>query len=126
MADTLITDLEIVVLCDLLEGPRANLKVHKRSVLDQLLAKGLVEPAPPRRVACKISTYRQGSTLSRGTGRRTKRRLGRPLLLRTKVVRVTRSLFLLAFPSSSPPPFTGCDAFRGVLVVCASQRANTP
>ena len=46
MADTLITDLEIVVLCDLLEGPRANLKVHKRSVLDQLLAKGLVEPAP--------------------------------------------------------------------------------
>ena len=46
MADALITDLEIVVLCDLLEGPRANLKVHKRSVLDQLLAKGLVEPAP--------------------------------------------------------------------------------
>jgi hypothetical protein len=46
MADALTTDLEITVLCDLLEGPRANLKAHKRSVLDQLLAKGLIEPAP--------------------------------------------------------------------------------
>jgi hypothetical protein len=31
MADALITDLEIAVLCDLLEGPGANLKAHKRS-----------------------------------------------------------------------------------------------
>ena len=46
MADALITDLEIAVLCDLLVGPGANLKAHKRSVLDQLLAKGLIEPAP--------------------------------------------------------------------------------
>ncbi len=46
MADALVTDLEIAVLCDLLEGPRANLKAHKKSILDQLLAKGLVEPAP--------------------------------------------------------------------------------
>jgi hypothetical protein len=46
MADALITDLEIMVLCDLLEGPRADLKAHKRSILDQLLAKGLIEPAP--------------------------------------------------------------------------------
>ena len=46
MDDDVITDLEIAVLCDLLEGPRANLKAHKRSILDQLLAKGLVEPAP--------------------------------------------------------------------------------
>ena len=45
MADALVTDLEIAVLCDLLEGPRANLKAHKRSILDQLFAKGLVEPA---------------------------------------------------------------------------------
>src|SRR5271163_478981 len=45
MTDALVTDLEIVVLCDLLEGPGANLKAHKRSVLDQLLAKGLIEPA---------------------------------------------------------------------------------
>jgi hypothetical protein len=46
MADALITDLEITVLCDLLEGPRANLKAHKRSILDQLLAKGLIERTP--------------------------------------------------------------------------------
>ena len=44
MANALITDLEITLLCDLLEGPRANLKAHKRSVLDQLLAKALIEP----------------------------------------------------------------------------------
>ena len=48
MADDLITDLEIAVLCDLLEGPGANLKAHKRSVLDQLIAKGLVEPHPKK------------------------------------------------------------------------------
>ena len=46
MADALTTDLEIAVLCNLLEGPGANLKEYKRSVFDQLLAKGLIEPAP--------------------------------------------------------------------------------
>ena len=46
MADALVTDIEIAVLCDLLDGPRANLKAHKRRILDELLAKGLVEPAP--------------------------------------------------------------------------------
>ena len=45
MADDVITDLEIAVLCDLLDGPSANLKAHKRSVLDRLVAKGLVGPA---------------------------------------------------------------------------------
>ena len=30
MADADITDLEIAALCDLLEGPRANLKAHKK------------------------------------------------------------------------------------------------
>jgi hypothetical protein len=45
MVDALITDLEIAVPCDLLEGSGANLKARKRSVLDELLAKGLVEPA---------------------------------------------------------------------------------
>ena len=46
MADAVVTDIEIAVLCDLLAGPSANLKVHKRRILDQLLAKGLVEPVP--------------------------------------------------------------------------------
>jgi hypothetical protein len=40
LADEL-SDLEIAVLCDLLEGPTANLKAHKRAVLDQLVAKRL-------------------------------------------------------------------------------------
>ena len=34
MADDVVTDLEIAVLCDLLDGPGVNLKAHKRSVLD--------------------------------------------------------------------------------------------
>ena len=45
MADDDVSDLEIAVLCDLLEGSRANLKAHKRALLDQLVAKRLVEPA---------------------------------------------------------------------------------
>jgi hypothetical protein len=51
LADEL-SDLEIAVLCDLLEGPTANLKAHKRAVLDQLVAKRLVEPAKDE--SCKI------------------------------------------------------------------------
>ena len=45
MADDVVTDLEIAVLCDLLDGPGVNLKAHKRSVLDALVSKGLVGPA---------------------------------------------------------------------------------
>jgi hypothetical protein len=45
MADDVITDLEISVLCDLLDGPGVNLKAHKRGVLDALFSKGLIGPA---------------------------------------------------------------------------------
>ena len=45
MADDAVTDLEIAVLCDLLDGPGVNLKAHKKSVLDALVSKGLVGPA---------------------------------------------------------------------------------
>jgi hypothetical protein len=48
MADALITDLEIAALCDLLEGPGANLKAHKKSVLDQLLRRDLSSPPPKK------------------------------------------------------------------------------
>ena len=41
MADTLISDQEIAILCDVLEGGGANLNADKRKVLDQLIAKGL-------------------------------------------------------------------------------------
>ena len=42
MADTLITDQEVALLCDVLEGWGANLNADKRKVLDQLIAKGFV------------------------------------------------------------------------------------
>ena len=42
MADALITDHEIAILCDVLEGSGANLNADKRKVLDQLIAKGFV------------------------------------------------------------------------------------
>jgi hypothetical protein len=41
MADDL-SGVEIAVLCDLLAGPGANLKAHRRAVLERLAAKGLV------------------------------------------------------------------------------------
>jgi predicted transcriptional regulator len=40
MADALITDQEIAILCDVLEGSGANLNADK--VLDQLIATGFV------------------------------------------------------------------------------------
>ena len=42
MADTLITDQEIAILCDVLEGWGAKLNADKRKVLDQLVEKGFV------------------------------------------------------------------------------------
>ena len=42
MADSLITDQEIAILCDVLEGSVANLNADKRKVLDQLIATGFV------------------------------------------------------------------------------------
>ena len=40
--DALITDQEIAILCDVLEGWGANLNADKGKVLDQLIAKGFV------------------------------------------------------------------------------------
>ena len=41
MADALISDEEISILCDVLEGRSANFSESKKSVLDQLLLKDL-------------------------------------------------------------------------------------
>jgi hypothetical protein len=70
MAEALITDLEIAVLCDLLEGPRANLKTHKRSVLDGLLAKGLIEPDPQKKSPARFQLTDKAQHLlaERGVG----------------------------------------------------------
>ena len=45
MADALVTDQEIAILCDVMEGWGANLNADKRKILDQLIAKGFVAPA---------------------------------------------------------------------------------
>jgi len=42
MADALITDQEIALLCDVLEGQGASLNADKGKILDQLIAKGFV------------------------------------------------------------------------------------
>jgi hypothetical protein len=68
MADDDITDLEIAVLCDLLGGPGANLKAHKRTVLDQLVAKGLVEPARDDPAKFQLSDKAHHLLAQRGVG----------------------------------------------------------
>jgi hypothetical protein len=45
MADRFISDQEIAILCDVLEGGGANVNADKRKVLDQLIAKGFVVAA---------------------------------------------------------------------------------
>jgi hypothetical protein len=67
MADD-VTDLEIAVLCDLLEGPGANLKAHKRSLLDQLIAKGLVEPAKDQPLRFQLTDKAHHLLADRGVG----------------------------------------------------------
>ena len=67
MADDL-TDLEIAVLCDLLDGPGANLKAYKRAVLDQLVAKGLVEPAKGEPAKFQLSDKAHHLLAERGVG----------------------------------------------------------
>jgi hypothetical protein len=42
MADALITDQEIALLCEVLEGHGANLNADKTKILDRLIAKGFV------------------------------------------------------------------------------------
>ena len=68
MADDDLSDLEIVVLCDLLEGPRANLKAHKRAALDQLVAKRLVEPAKDDPTKFQLSEKAHHLLAERGVG----------------------------------------------------------
>jgi hypothetical protein len=63
-----LSDLEIAVLCDLLERPDANLKAYKRVVLDQLLAKRLVEPAKGDPTMFQISDRARHILAERGVG----------------------------------------------------------
>ena len=63
-----LSDLEIAVLCDLLDNPRANLKAHKRVVLDQLVAKRLVEPAKDEPARFQLSDEARHVLAERGVG----------------------------------------------------------
>ena len=63
-----LSDLEIAVLCDLLENPGANLKAHKRAVLDQLAAKKLVEPAKDNPTKFQLSDEARHILAVRGVG----------------------------------------------------------
>src|SRR5690348_1680883 len=69
MADTPITDQEIAILCDVLEGWGANLNADKRKVLDQLIAKGFVVPAgQDSPVKYKLTGKAQQLLAERGVG----------------------------------------------------------
>ena len=63
-----LSDLEIAVLCDLLEGHGANLKSHKKTVLEQLIAKKLVEPAKNDPTKLQLSDEARHPLEERGVG----------------------------------------------------------
>ena len=67
MADD-FSDLEIAVLCDLLAGPGANLRAHKRAVLDQLVAKKLVEPVSDDPAKFQLTDKAHHLLAERGVG----------------------------------------------------------
>ena len=69
MADTL-SDQEIAILCDVLEGGGANLNADKRKVLDQqLVAKGFVVAAGQELpVKYKLTGKAQQLLAERGVG----------------------------------------------------------
>jgi hypothetical protein len=63
-----VSDLEIAVLCDLLQGPGANLKGYKRAVLNQLAAKGLVVPTKRDPTIFQLSDDAHHLLAERGVG----------------------------------------------------------
>ena len=69
MADALITDLEIALLCDVLEGRSANLNADKSNILDQLVEKGFVVAADQDSPAkYKLTGKAQQLLAERGVG----------------------------------------------------------
>ena len=69
MADALVTDQEIAILCDVMEGWGANLNEDKRKVLDQLIAKGFVVSADQESAAkYKLTSKAQQLLAERGVG----------------------------------------------------------
>ena len=66
MADSVITDEEISILCDVLQG--SNLNADKRKVLDQLVAKGFVVPDDQELAKYKLTGKAQQLLAERGVG----------------------------------------------------------
>ena len=68
MADALVTDQEIAILCDVLEGSGANLNADKRKVLDQLIATGFVVADQESPAKYKLTGKAQHLLAERGVG----------------------------------------------------------
>jgi hypothetical protein len=68
MADPLITDQEIAILCDVLEGRGANLTPVKKNVLDQLIAKGFVMTSDQASAKYELTDKAQQLLAERGVG----------------------------------------------------------
>jgi hypothetical protein len=69
MIDDLITDQEIAILCDILEGSGAILKPAKKNILDQLVAKGFVTVSDEGSSATyKLTRKAQQLLAERGVG----------------------------------------------------------
>ena len=68
MVEALISDQEIAILCDVLEGGGANLNADKRKVLDQLIAKGFVGCWPRLARKYKLTRKAQQLLAERGVG----------------------------------------------------------
>jgi hypothetical protein len=68
MADALITDEEISILCDVLEGQGANFSASKKNVLDQLIVKGFVTASDQGLSNYKLTSKAQQLLAERGVG----------------------------------------------------------
>jgi len=69
MTEAIITDQEIAIPCDVLEGLGANLNEDKMKVLDQLIAKGFVVSADQESPAkYKLTSKAQQLLAERGVG----------------------------------------------------------
>jgi hypothetical protein len=69
MADVLITDEEISILCDVLEGRSGNFSASKSNLLDQLIVKGFVTASgQASSVSYKLTSKAQQLLAERGVG----------------------------------------------------------
>lgn len=68
MTDDRITDDEIAILCDVLEGWGGNLKPAKQNILDQLITRGFVAVSDDLPAKYKLTSKAQQLLAERGVG----------------------------------------------------------